>query len=237
MPIPNIKIVYFCGNLSAGKSNTIEKIFLKNDKIKHWKIIKIYEEIDVWKNFSENKINMLDLYYKYPKTFAFNFQFLTILTHINNLISHLNNNICSHEENNIIFLVERSLYEIKNVFENTLYEMKYLSLIDHLLFDLLTHALYDMSSFLSPDSKNVIFIYLKAPVTTLYSRLLGRGRIEEKHVTENYLQLLQEKYNKIENEWMSNPKKFVIINTENLNLDQVAHIVEENVIQFTIPNE
>jgi deoxyadenosine/deoxycytidine kinase len=102
---------------------------------------------------------------------------------------------------------DRTIYEDAHIFALNLYEMGLMDEIDFKtyrdLFDLMT-------SFLRPPD---LLIYLQADVSTLVKQIQIRGREYETSIRIDYLQSLNEKYEK----WINNYNhgKKLIINVDN----------------------
>lgn len=179
MPAPNRPnaIVAFEGIPGAGKTTLLEKLAMVSPNITI-----DCEPIQVWQNFRGN--NVLDLYYKDPKEYAFIFQSL--------IQSSVFNSRRRSVPTKGIYLLERSLGSSFNVFSR-------LALDKDILTDLEFGVLHEQHRVLSEAETLCgiaadLYIYLRIDPRTALERVRARGRKEEINVTLPYLRQLHTYY-------------------------------------------
>lgn len=170
-------IVAFEGIPGAGKTTLLEKLAALNPNITI-----DCEPIQVWQNFHGN--NVLDLYYKDPKKYAFVFQSL--------IQSSVFNSRRQSVPTKGIYLLERSLGSSFNVFSR-------LALNENILTDLEFGVLHEQHRVLSEAEVLCgiaadLYVYLRIDPKIALERVRMRGRKEETNVTLSYLQQLHNYY-------------------------------------------
>ena len=133
------------------------------------------EPLEEWTAFSDKKYNVLDMNYKEPYDYANIFQNMALSTKVKQLRPYKGHNI----------LVERCIGAQTNVFIPVLKDKGFISDLQH-------QTLLQMIELMDivPD----FIIYLRCRPETALSRIAHRNRPEEKDVTIEYLQMLEEKY-------------------------------------------
>lgn len=187
----SIKIYAIEGNISAGKSTFLERLKeFHPDKYEF-----IPEPVDVWLNTKikmegEAEMNMLEVFYKYPKKYAAEFQIYALFTRMQRLCNYI---MKSDKE---IFIIERSPSSDYNCFANTNRKEGNIDAFGYTVYKLLYDFIVAFIKILVPD----YFIYLRIQPELCYQRLLGRKRPEEISVTlDYYLQKLHNDHEK----WLS----------------------------------
>ena len=170
-------IVAFEGIPGAGKTTLLEKLAVLSPNM-----IIDCEPIQVWQNFRGN--NVLDLYYKDPKEYAFIFQSL------------IQSSVFRSRRQSVptkgIYLLERSLGSSFNVFSR-------LALDKNILTDLEFGVLHEQHRVLSEAETLFgiavdLYVYLRIDPRIALERVRARGRKEEINVTLPYLQQLHNYY-------------------------------------------
>lgn len=188
-------IIAIEGNIGVGKS-TFTKILKDN----FTNSIVVSEPVDIWMNLKDNSgDNILGLFYKDIKRWAYSFQNLAYITRMIKI------NDAIKSDNNIIFL-DRSLGTDKNVFEKMLYDDNILSDIEHKMYNLWCEFYNNNVNNLT----NQKIIYLRCDPNTAFNRIQKRGREEEKNITLDYLQ----KLHKYHEEWLINNDNVMIIDCD-----------------------
>ncbi|HCM29464.1 MAG TPA: deoxynucleoside kinase [Bacteroidales bacterium] len=177
--------IAIAGNIGSGKTTLTELLS------KHFKIDALYEDVDT-NPYLEN-------FYNDMKRWSFNLQIYFLNSRFSQVVN------IQKQQLNVI--QDRTIYEDAHIFALNLYEMGLMDEIDFKtyrdLFDLMT-------SFLRPPD---LLIYLQADVSTLVKQIQIRGREYETSIRIDYLQSLNEKYEK----WINNYNhgKKLIINVDN----------------------
>lgn len=184
------------GNIGVGKSTFVG--ILKN----HFKDSSIVgEPIDIWLNTKNDQgENILDLFYKDKKRWAYSFQNLAYLTRMMKI-----QDVILREPSNIIFL-DRSLGTDKNIFEKMLHDDGILDNMEHHMYNLWCDFYHKYVS----DNTNQLYIYLKCDPNTAFNRIQKRGRDEEKTIQLDYL----EKLHKCHDEWLNDAENIIVIDCD-----------------------
>lgn len=160
------------GNIGAGKSTLIGEIQSKLQK----KVIYIPEPIDEWNTIQdENKIPILECFYKNQEKYAFSFQMMAYISRIANLKKAIENNP------NTILIIERSVYTDKHVFAKMLYDNKQINEIEHQIY----LKWYDY--FLN-DLPPIYTIYMRTDPSVCLKRIIKRNRNGEENIEISYLE-------------------------------------------------
>lgn len=163
------------GNIGAGKSTFLRML------TQYLNAQLIYEPHEKWQNVSGE--NILDLFYKDTRRWAYTFQSYAFITRILELESQSKKSDCQ------IQILERSVFSDRYCFAKNCYET---GLMNSLEWKLYQEWFEWLVSNYSPKPSG--FIYLQTDPEICHSRLLKRNRSEESGVPLNYLQLLHDKH-------------------------------------------
>lgn len=178
--------IAIAGNIGAGKTT------LTNLLAKQYNWTAQFEDVEM--------NPYLDDFYNDMEKWAFNLQIYFLGSRFNQ--------VKEIRESGKDIIQDRTIYEDAHIFASNLNDMGLLSTRDYnnylRVFNL-------MASFVeAPD----LLIYLKASIPTLVSQIQKRGRDYENSISIDYLNRLNEKYDK----WISNYKegKVLVIDVDNL---------------------
>lgn len=158
------------GNIAAGKTT-----FINEHCSALHAIISMCEPLDLWRN--HNGTNLLEQFYRYPHTHAYNFQ-----THIQDTY---NNKLAVIPQEQAV-LTERSAWAATNIFSPLLRDSCYIT----------TQQLSTIQQRpLSRTLSGVVYLYT-SPLAA-WHRLCIRDRREERGVTLSYLERLHELHNQL----------------------------------------
>ncbi len=176
------------GNIGAGKST-----FLRILK-ERLNLDIIYEPTDKWQNIGDGG-NLLDLFYKDIKRWAYTFQSFAFITRVEAINERLKNSKAKYVQ-----ILERSVYSDRFCFAKNCYEAGLMSSLEWQIYkDWFKWLVEGYTE--KPDG----FIYLKTDPKTCYSRMLKRDRDEEKSVPLSYLELLHKKHE----DWLINKSEVI----------------------------
>ena len=188
------------GNIGAGKT-TLTELLAKNYG---WEAM--YEAID--------NNPYLEDFYSDMKRWSFNLQ----IYFLNSRFQQIN----EIQKGTTTIVQDRTIYEDAYIFAENLHDMGLMTTRDHDNY----RAIFDsMTSFIKPPD---LLIYLKASVPTLVENIQRRGREYEAGIRIDYLQKLNEKYDR----WIKgyNEGKLLILDKDKLdftnNPDDLAFIIE-----------
>jgi deoxyadenosine/deoxycytidine kinase len=186
------KIVSIEGNIGVGKTTFINLL------IEHFKNSCIVSEpVDMWLNIKNEKgVNILDIFYKDTKRWAYTFQNIAYLTRIMKIQDKIK------EDNYDYIFLDRSLYTDKNVFEKMLHDDGMIDEVEHSAYNMW----YDFYTKYVNNLTDFQFIYLKADPEVCASRIKIRNRKEEENISLEYLK----KINRYHDDWLESDKKNVL---------------------------
>jgi len=174
------------GNIAAGKSTFLRVLQSR------FPVSTVQEPVDKWQKISSNEgeksDNLLDMFYKDPKRWAYTFQTYAFL-------SRLETQLSKDSSPSKIVILERSVASDKEIFASNCYRTG--------LFNGVEWALYSewhewMMKRFHPDSEVDAYVYLRTRPETCMRRLHKRGRGEEKSIPLDYLQQIHERHE----EWL-----------------------------------
>ena len=185
------KFVAVAGNIGVGKS-TLVALLCQN---LGWQ--PFYEPV------AENPY-LVD-FYADMRTWAFHSQ-IFFLTHR----LRMHRQLLAHPTS---VLQDRTVYEDAEVFAENLYRQDLIQVRDYRIY----HELYDVvMEFLPPPD---LVVYLRASVSTLFSRIASRGRDFERQITPEYLEQLNELYES----WIAGFSLCPVLTVPSDDLDYVAN--------------
>jgi len=164
------------GNIGAGKSTMLK---ILNNKLG---IDVVYEPTDRWQEVGRDG-NLLDLFYKDIKRWAYTFQSFAFITRVQIQIEELK------KSKNDVLVFERSVYCDRYCFAKNCYESKNMTALEWQIYKEWFSWLVEGYT-RKPDG----FIYLKTDPQVCFQRLKKRSRSEESEVTLNYLQSLHKRH-------------------------------------------
>jgi deoxyadenosine/deoxycytidine kinase len=180
-------IVNIEGNVGVGKS-TLLKSFedsgVLNDVLVDKRIAHIYEPVDFWINYKDNKnIDILDHFYRDQSKYGFSFQWLVFMSRLKEIKKHI-------DDGYDIIIVERSIFTDRNVFMKSLYTQDKITDMEHKIY--MDWFEWVANNFELPEQK---FMYLELSTEGCYERILNRDRTAEKTIDYSYLDLLNNNHN------------------------------------------
>jgi deoxyadenosine/deoxycytidine kinase len=166
------KIFVLEGNISAGKTTLLEHI----ESMNHPKIVVLKEPVDAWTSVRDKDgENILEKYYKDPKTYAFPFQILAFHTRLQSIKKAIEDNPIAD-----VILCERSLHADGHIFAKMLYDD---GLIDEISYRIYQKMYEDgISQFPLAG-----IIYLDVSPEICAERIVKRGRSGEEGIQLAYL--------------------------------------------------
>lgn len=171
------------GNIGAGKSTFLKIVgrFLDSDIV--------FEPHEKWQDVEGE--NLLDLFYKDTKRWAYTFQTYAFITRVLEQEKNAKNTDKDFQ------VLERSVYSDRYCFAKNCFEMGTMNKLEWSLYK-------DWFSWLVEQytAKPAGFIYLKTDPEICYNRLVKRNRSEESNVPLKYLKLLDQKHN----DWLMEKK-------------------------------
>ncbi len=168
------------GNIGCGKTTLIRNLKQSGD----YEVIE--EPVDEWKKMTdENGENILGLFYKDGKRYAYLFQTIVFKSRIRSL---------EKPQEKAIRFSERSIWTDKYIFSKNCHEMGLLNTVEKTTYDYWFHWLESKMTRM-PDG----IIYLQASPETCHERMKKRDRQEETSVPLEYLTKIHEKHE----EWLN----------------------------------
>lgn len=164
------------GNIGAGKST-----FLKIVK-QHFNVQTVVEPHEQWQGVVGG-YNLLDLFYKDPKRWAYTFQSYAFVSRIMMQQAHTRVNPYT------IQVLERSVFSDRYCFALNAHELGYINALEWKIY-------CEWFGWLVADYMPKIegFIYLRTKPKVCYERLKKRSRYEEATVSVEYIQKIHEKH-------------------------------------------
>ncbi len=163
-----------------------------------------------WKPYYESVIDnpYLDDFYRDMKRWSFNLQiyFLAHRFRVQREIS----------ESGVPAIQDRTIYEDVEIFARSLYEQGYMNERDYQTY----RSLFQNMVGLLP--KPDLIIYLKASVKTLMARIRGRGRDFERNISPDYIEYLNQAYER----WIKEAREQFTVLT--INADEVDFLREND---------
>lgn len=165
------------GNIGSGKST-----FLKMLK-QYLNVQMVLEPHEQWQSIGGGGDNLLDLFYKDPKRWAYSFQTYAFVSRIMVQQAH------ARMQNYMVQVLERSVFSDRYCFAYNCYELGYMNALEWQLYQTWFSWLVD-TYVPRPDG----FIYLRTNPETCYARLKKRDRHEESMVSLDYIKSIHRKH-------------------------------------------
>jgi deoxyadenosine/deoxycytidine kinase len=163
------------GNIGCGKTTLIRQLKARDD----FEVIE--EPVEVWKNIvNEEGENILGLFYKESKKYAYIFQTIVFKTRIMAL---------EKPQTKQVRFSERSIWTDKNIFSKNCYEIGFMNTIEKNTYDIWFNWLENKIT-RKPDG----IIYLRAEPEVCLERVQRRDRTEESTVSLEYLTNIHQKH-------------------------------------------
>ncbi len=169
-------MLFLEGNIGAGKSSFLQIL------ADHLNCKVIFEPHHRWQALDDSE-NILDLFYKNPKRWAYTFETYTLLTRLCDHQMHLSKH--SHQ----FVISERSPYSGRYCFASNTHDQGYLSDLEWALYQSLCDHLF--AKHVAPPTG---IIYLRTAPEVCYERLNIRNRKEEATLPLSYLEQLHAKH-------------------------------------------
>ncbi len=173
------------GNIGAGKSTFLE--MLKQ----YLNIQTVLEPHQQWQDVGDGH-NILDLFYKDPKRWAYSFQAYAFISRIMMQQAHARTNPY------MVQVLERSVFSDRYCFALNCYELGYMNALEWKIYREWFSWLVD-TYMTRPDG----FIYLRTNPKVCYNRLKKRNRNEEATVSLEYITKIHQKHE----EWLFEKKE------------------------------
>ncbi len=165
------------GNIGSGKST-----FLKMLK-QYMNIQMVLEPHEQWQSIGGDGDNLLDLFYKDPKRWAYSFQTYAFVSRIMVQQAHARTHAYA------VQVLERSVFSDRYCFAYNCYELGYMDALEWQLYKTWFSWLVD-TYVPKPDG----FIYLRTNPEVCHQRLQKRDRHEESGVALDYIQTVHDKH-------------------------------------------
>ncbi|MBS1987853.1 deoxynucleoside kinase [Candidatus Dependentiae bacterium] len=171
------KLFILEGNIGAGKS-TLLRLLEQNLGVDI-----INEPLSKWQTMSDQE-NLLDLFYRDTKRWAYTFQSYAFISRIQAILEQL-----SKDDRSSTKILERSVYSDRFCFAKNCFEAGLMSSLEWQIYQDWFEWL--VGSYMPQPSG---FIYLRTSPKVSHQRLTKRNRSEETSVTLEYLQSLHHKH-------------------------------------------
>jgi len=194
-------MILFEGNIAAGKSTLGETLKESGE------FAFLPEPVKQWQNYrlkNGEVVNLLDLFYRDPKRWAFTFQLAAFTTRVKTWTE-----ILARTKSKKVVL-ERSIYCDRNVFAFNCYQNRSMTEFEWQIYCRMWDFINEQDWCAEPD----LIVYIQTPAEVCHQRIVEqRKRDEEKAIPLDYLQSLEE----LHNNWLLNhPKhpKVVVLDGE-----------------------
>ena len=188
-------IISIQGNIGVGKSTFVE-ILRKN-----FDSTIVGEPVELWLKLKDDKgVNILEKFYSDMNRWGYSFQNVAYLTRM-----MLIEKAIKTAKTPYIFL-DRSLETDKHIFEKMLHDQNIITSIEHTLYNSWCNF---YENYVRGEFKEKI-IYLRSDPNICYTRIMKRGRSEEKNISQTYLNNLHSYHE----DWLSNHADILIIDCD-----------------------
>jgi len=119
------------------------------------------------------------------------------------------------EKSNVIVLMERSPYFIKNVFVEKAHDDKTISIEEY-------NNIYKLHKTTDDLWQPSAYIYLRSDPEMCFNRIKKRGRESEKNIKIEYIQRIHELHEKVYYNAIENNKNIIVIDTENKSIPDIC---------------
>ena len=119
------------------------------------------------------------------------------------------------EKSNVIVLMERSPYFIKNVFVEKAHEDKTISAEEY-------NNIYKLHKTTDDLWQPSAYIYLRSDPEMCFNRIKKRGRESEKNIKIEYIQRIHELHETVYYNAIENNKNIIVIDTENKSIPDIC---------------
>lgn len=185
-------IISIDGNIGSGKSTLINylKFKYKTDQ----NITFIDEPVNQWiETVDQNNNNILQCFYNDKSRWSYTFQNFAFITRATMLINAINQNKTPFYSKRKILITERSVETDRNVFAKMLYDDKFMSELEYLIYKSWYNTLF-------PEIKVNNIIYIRTLPETAFNRMNTRNRQEEANVPKSYIQMVH----RYHDDWLNN---------------------------------
>jgi deoxyadenosine/deoxycytidine kinase len=180
------RVISIEGNVGAGKTTLIQALGATLQNERKANIAVLQEPVGDWLKITNGKDNILHLFYQNPTKYAFMFQALVGITTMLQLTRIADENPALE-----IILSERSLLTTQAVFAESLIEAAAMDTIEAGMYQKIFDD--ELIQWMYPKG----IIYLKTDPSECLERIAKRGRIEERNITEEWLERCQHKHEKM----------------------------------------
>ena len=173
----NHMVFYIEGNIGAGKSTIIQRMY---DELKKNTLINVYaypEPVDIWTGIKHDNKNMLQLLYENPGQYARQFQTLALVSRQAQYTEFMEHCIKSTDKQ-CIGIFERS-YKSDKIFQSILCTQGHISRLD-----------LDIYNTVHIPTIKHIHIYIQLDPEVCLDRIKSRNRPEERTMCLEYLKQL-----------------------------------------------
>ena len=215
-----VKTVSVQGSVGVGKSSLLQYVESRFADL----VQCVYEPVHKWTDLGGE--NLLKLFYKNPKKYAFALQSYVQLTMIEAHRVKLRNQSVK------LKLMERSVQTSINVFAKQLNQNKVLDKVE-------TSVLQEWNDFLLKEHNDLavdVVIYLRATPDTCLERIRKRGREGEESITLAYLQELHQ----LHEDWLTAPDvnsfEILIVDTDKIQTEESLKREYDQIIDKILSN-
>jgi deoxyadenosine/deoxycytidine kinase len=203
--------IFIEGNVGVGKSTFLN--FLKNNL----DVQVLYEPNQQWQDVGGH--NLLEQFFLDEKRWAYTLQSYILFTRVDQLLQDDSQGGWQH-----VRIVERSIYSGRYCFAQVAKEIGTMDGLEWCLYK----DLWDREHMRIVE-KPAGFIYLRTPYEICYNRIMSRGRFEEKPISLDYLQALEQKHE----DWFMHKKGVddYVLSLPQLGLDFSEDILNDKELQ------